>query len=176
MTESLDETKSNFVEGISVSPGEMQAQYGIPPEEFASFRDITRIYPGGETLIKEGDQERALYLLRAGSVEVFKGFGAARESMGTIDAVNFFGEMSMINDEPRSATVQALSERVVVYRIPNPNIHTILTNPLWAELLISRLARNLAEHVEQHLVASEQVKELRAEVARLTAALAGRRA
>lgn len=169
MTESPVETAGRFLDGASVSPEEMHARFAIPLEEFASFRDITRIYPSGEIVINEGDHERALYLLRVGTVEVFKGSGAAKDFIGTIEAVNFFGEMSMINDEPRSATVISRSESVVVYRIPNPSIHTILTNPLWAELLISRLAKNLASSAAQHLLLLEQVRQLRAEVERLKA-------
>jgi len=166
MAESTDQAKHGFVEGISVSPGELHAQFGIPLEEIAAFRDILRIYSRGERIIEEGDSEKALYLLRLGTVEVFKGAGASQEAMGRIDAVNFFGEMSMINDEPRSATVISATDQAVVYRIPNPSIHTILTNPLWAELLISRLARNLARSVEQNLAFSKQVKTLRAELER----------
>jgi len=176
MSESNSGTGPGYVEGMAVSPEEAQARHGIPPAEFAAFRDIARIYRDGEIIIQEGDQERALYLLRTGNVAVFKGAGTAREPLGAIDATNFFGEMSMINDEPRSATVQAVTEGVVVYRIPNPSIHTILTNPLWAELLITRLARNLATHAQQHLAMVEQVKALQTEVASLKAALAGRAA
>jgi len=97
---------------------------------------------------------------------VQKGSGPTAVPMGTIEAVNFFGEMGMINEEPRNATVRAHSEEVVVYRIANPSIHTILTNPLWAELLISRLARNLARCIEKSSAAEAKVKELEAELSR----------
>ncbi len=169
MADSQAEGGSDFVEGVTIAPEDLQARFGIEPYEIASYRDITRIYSKGEVIIREGDQEHALYMLRVGKVEVLKGAGASRESMSTIEAVNFFGEMGMINDEPRSATVIAASDEVVVYRIPNPNIHTILTNPQWAELLILRLSKNLARSVEQHLLVSKQVKELRAELESLKA-------
>jgi CRP-like cAMP-binding protein len=174
MSEPSNQTTPGFQEGSAASAADMQSSYGIPAEEFAAFRDITRIYRTGEIIIKEGDQEHALYLLRAGRVEVFKGADTSREPMGAIAAPNIFGEMSMINDEPRSATVQSSSDGVVVYRIPSPNIHTILTNPLWAELLITRLARNLATHAEQRLALTEQVKVLQLELARLRSELANR--
>ncbi len=168
MTESGDQAKSGYQEGESVSPQELHAAFGIPPEEINYYRDIIRIYPKGEIIIQEGDQEQALYLLRAGTIEVFKGSGTKRESMGSIDAVNIFGEMSMINNEPRSATVAAATDKVLVYRIATPNIHTILTNAMWAELLIGRLCKNLSRSIDQHVAASEQIKELRSELERLT--------
>lgn len=167
MTESGDGAKGGYQDGESVSPQELHVQFGVPLEEINYYRDIVRIYPQGGIIIKEGDQEQALYLLRAGTIEVSKGSGASRESMGTIDAVNIFGEMSMINDEPRSATVMSSTANVLVYRIATPNIHTILTNPMWAELLIGRLCKNLARSIDQHVATSEQVKELRSELERL---------
>jgi CRP-like cAMP-binding protein len=156
--------KKGYVEGNFISPNELHIQYGIPNEEITSFRNLIRIYPEREVIIKEGEHEHALYLLRFGNVEVFKGSGASRELIGAIEAVNFFGEMSMINDEARSATVVSRSNHVVIYRIPNPNLQTILTNPKWAELLISRLCKNLARSLEQQMTASENVKELRSEL------------
>lgn len=154
---------------VAVTADELHERFGIAPEEAASFHDIACAYTAGDTIIREGDQERALYLLRVGTVDVLKHSAVGDDAMDAIDAVNFFGEMSMINDEPRSATIVARSERVVVYRIPNPNIHTILTNPVWAELLISRLARNLARCVEQKVALGNQVITLQAEVARCKA-------
>ena len=164
MAESTDGLKNGYIEGSALSPEELNSQYAIPLEEIASFRSLIFIYPKGEVIIQEGDFDNALYLLRFGTVEVFKGVGAARELIGTIDAVNFFGEMSIINDEARSATVKSLTKNVVVYRIAHPNMQTILTNPKWAELLVSRLCKNLAENIEQQLVVSEQVKDLLSEL------------
>ena len=167
MAESGDELMSGYQSGESVDPRDLHVQFEVPLEEITYYRNDIRIYPQGGIIIREGDQEQALYLLRAGTVEVFKGEGASREPMGRIEAVNIFGEMSMINDEPRSATVTAATDHVLVYRIATPNIHTILTNPMWGELLISRLCKNLARCIEQRVAASEQVKELSAELARL---------
>jgi CRP-like cAMP-binding protein len=155
--------RRGFIEGSAISPNELHIQYGIPHEEILSFRNLIRIYPRHEVIIKEGDHEHALYLLRFGSVEVFKGIGASKELIDTIEAVNFFGEMSMINDESRSATVISTTDHAVVYRIPNPNISMILANPKWSELLLSRLSKNLARSHEQQMSLAEQIKTLRTE-------------
>jgi len=159
--------KKGFIEGNTLSPNELHIQYGIPREEIPSFRNFTRIYPNPEVIIKEGDYENVLYLLRVGTVDVFKGAGTSRELLDTIDAVNFFGEMSMINDEPRSATVVSQTKNVVVYRIPHPNIQTILTNTKWAELLVTRLTRNLAKSLKHQVEVVDEIRELRAELEQL---------
>ena len=56
--------------------------------------------------------------------------------------------VDVINDEPRTATVIAMSDKVVVYRIANPSAQTIASNPLWAELLITRLSKSLAKSID----------------------------
>ncbi len=153
-----------YLEGKNLSPNQLYAEYGIPTQEISSFRNFICIYPNHTAIIQEGDQENALYLLRIGKVEAFKGSGPNRKSLGTIEAVNFFGEMSMINDEPRSATIITSANNVVVYRIPNPNIATILTNPKWAELLISRLSKNLSRSLNHDMLATQQVATLQTDL------------
>jgi CRP-like cAMP-binding protein len=164
MADPAKKEKQIYLEGKNLSPNELYAEYGIPTQEIASFRNFICIYPKNATIIQEGDQEKALYLLRIGSVEAFKDSGPNRKSLGSIEAVNFFGEMSMINDEPRTATIITSSINVVVYRIPNPNIASILTNPKWAELLISRLSKNLSRSLKHDMLATQQIASLETEL------------
>lgn len=154
---------------MSISPEEFQLNYGIPQDEVDAFRDLIRVYSNQEVIIEEGDTEKAMYILRVGTVKVFKRTGTSQKFMTMIDAVNIFGELSVINDEPRTATVIAMSEKVVVYRIVNPTAQFLASNPRWAELLITRLSKSLARSIEQHVAAAETVRELRAEVERLKA-------
>jgi len=167
MSES-DEKRAAFVGGNSVSPEELHAKYGIPQDEIEAFRDLIRIYSNTDIIIEEAAKDKTMYVLRFGTVKVFRRSGAEQKIMGTMDAVTIFGEMSVLNDEPRSATVIAMTDKVLVYRIENPSIHEIAANPAWAELLISRISRTLARSIEQHIAAWQKVKELRAEVERLT--------
>ena len=174
MSELNEKTATPFVTGDSISPGELHAHCGIPLEEIAACRDLIRVYSNQDVIIAEADNENAMYILRAGTVKVFRRAGVSQKFMGTMDAVCIFGELSIINHEPRSATVIAMSDKVVVYRIANPNLHDVAANPEWAEMLISRLSKLVAKSIEQHILALEKVKELRAEVERLTAAAASR--
>src|SRR5882724_6206392 len=136
---------------LSISPEVLHSEYGIPLEEIETFRDIIRIYSNQDVIIEEGNDGKAMYLLRFGTVKVFKRSGEAQKFMTMIHAVNIFGEMSVINDEPRTATVIAMSDKVIVYRIADPSAHTIASNPLWAELLITRLSKSLAKSIDLYL-------------------------
>lgn len=62
----------------------------------------------GDVIIKEGERDGRLYVLISGKVEVIKGFGLRKEKrLRTLAAPCYFGEMALINNLVRSATVVA---------------------------------------------------------------------
>ncbi len=69
------------------------------------------IYGPGEVVLRQGDPGDSLYVVRAGSVAVQIGAQAsARKEVATLTAGQFFGEMSLMTGESRSATVVAKSD------------------------------------------------------------------
>jgi small-conductance mechanosensitive channel/CRP-like cAMP-binding protein len=68
------------------------------------------IYGPGETVLRQGDPGDSLYVLRAGSVAVRLGSHGAEREVATLSAGQFFGEMSLMTGESRSATVVAKSD------------------------------------------------------------------
>jgi CRP-like cAMP-binding protein len=62
----------------------------------------------GEVIVREGDAGGELYLLLEGSAEAWLDYGGPRRRhLSTIEAGGYFGEMAILDDEPRSATVVA---------------------------------------------------------------------
>ena len=66
----------------------------------------------GEVIIKENDKGETAYIIDSGRVEVTKQLDGEKVHLGYIEAGETFGEMSMIDDKPRSATVTAVKETV----------------------------------------------------------------
>ena len=60
----------------------------------------------GERLIRKGDQADSMYFIVSGEVEVDQETGAAK---GRLDAGDFFGEIALVADRARTATITALS-------------------------------------------------------------------
>jgi CRP-like cAMP-binding protein len=75
----------------------------------------TRACAKGEAAVLEGDPGDALYLIVEGELSVIKGLGTEREVV--LDIVrndDFFGEMALIDNQGRSASVRAESDALLL--------------------------------------------------------------
>lgn len=75
-----------------------------------------RQFVPGEVIVREGDVGDTAYLIERGQVEVTKGHDGRLVHLASLTIGQVFGEMSLIDERPRSATVTAL-EDTVVYEI-----------------------------------------------------------
>jgi hypothetical protein len=73
---------------------------------------ITHTFASGATIISEGDQADALYVLAHGNVQVtvHGANGAEERPIAEIAAPDYFGEIGLLEGIPRTATVTALDE------------------------------------------------------------------
>ena len=62
-----------------------------------------RKYDPGEVIEKEGDKATTFYLITEGSVDVNKG----KKTIAKLGRGQYFGEMSLVDKQPRSATIVA---------------------------------------------------------------------
>ena len=67
-------------------------------------------FRAGDVILAEGTAGDTAYLIVSGSVEVTVGKGARARQLGTLGAGDVFGEMSLIEPGPRSATVRAATD------------------------------------------------------------------
>jgi CRP/FNR family cyclic AMP-dependent transcriptional regulator len=65
---------------------------------------FARDYPAGEVLFREGDPGDFMYVIQSGEVEIRRSIGEVERVLAILPAGEFFGEMALINQRPRSAT------------------------------------------------------------------------
>ncbi|HEY0880674.1 MAG TPA: cyclic nucleotide-binding domain-containing protein, partial [Archangium sp.] len=64
----------------------------------------------GQLVFEQGDKGDAFYVLCGGSVRVFRTDAGQRRELATIEEGSFFGEMALLSEAPRSASVEAATE------------------------------------------------------------------
>ena len=105
-------------------------------DELIGHLRMVRVQKGYE-IIKQGDPGDAFYLIASGKVSVWmkKAFAFKKAKVADLGADEFFGEMALISNEPRNATV--LSEEVTeLFILQKYDFDKILMkNPVIAEEL-----------------------------------------
>ncbi|HKB77934.1 MAG TPA: cyclic nucleotide-binding domain-containing protein [Myxococcales bacterium] len=85
---------------------------GLPGEELATIAEIAEEQPfaAGDPVFAEGEPGDALYLLVEGAVKVHRG----GEQLAQLGARDVFGEMAVLDSQPRSASVTVLKDAVLL--------------------------------------------------------------
>jgi signal transduction histidine kinase len=101
------------------TPGKIipRAFPGISPTEVQELVENSRVksYEAGSVLCREDEVEYIFYMLLEGDVEVTKGINSVEARLlKTLAPGDFFGEMALIHNAPRAATVTAKTDVVVL--------------------------------------------------------------
>lgn len=103
----------------------------------------------GEMLCRQGEAATEFYFVRKGRLRVFVETDGGEVELGEVGRNEFLGEIAFINEENRSANVEALCECELVV-IPASNLEqAVLNSPKWSNLLIRTLAHRLANLTTQ---------------------------
>jgi hypothetical protein len=102
-------------------------------------------HPMGDIIFSEGDIGTEMYILQSGSVELFKQIAGETRVLATLDKGDFFGEMSVLEDLPRTASARAKTD-VELVKINGAMFDTMLkSNTEIAVRMMRKLSRRLRE-------------------------------
>jgi hypothetical protein len=105
----------------------------------------TARYESGEVIIRENDQGETAYIIESGRVEVTKNLQGKNIHLTYLYPGETFGEMSIIEDRPRSATVTAADDTEVRVIPREQFLETLTSNPDVALKLLKTVFERLRE-------------------------------
>ena len=105
---------------------------------------IERRFPKNTTIIEEGLSGDYMYLILEGRVKVAKLSTDGREKiLDFLESGDFFGEMALLDQAPRSATVKTLSDVRLLALSRSDFLELLRKNPEPARAVIQELSRRL---------------------------------
>lgn len=103
-------------------------------------------YHNGEKIIEAGKVEQRMFIILEGSVDILLSDGKSVITVATLGKGDFFGEISLFNQSPRSATVVAHGDVHLAYIDSREQLKSFLmVNPAFAAKMVHILAARLAE-------------------------------
>jgi len=95
-------------------------------------------------IVQEGERGDALYIILKGSVKISSYSSDGREViLSLLEPGSFFGEMSLLDQQPRSATVTTLGDTTVLQIRRNNFEHLLLKNPSLTMKLLTEVVHRL---------------------------------
>ena len=108
-----------------------------------SEKDITKEFNKDDIIIKEGDPGREMYIIKSGSVDVVKSDGDREIILATLSRGDFFGEMAILENIYRTATVKAKeTSRLIVLTTGNFMIK-LKKDPTFAFQIMQKMSRRI---------------------------------
>jgi anion transporter len=126
---------------------------GLSREDIAKvlgkLEEIT--VPAGSTVVAQGDQGDAFYIIQSGTVQVVLASAAGRsETIAVLGPQDSFGEMALFTGEPRSATIIAVKEATLWKLSREAWDELIEKHPTWLLQFCATLSKRLSHADQQY--------------------------
>jgi CRP-like cAMP-binding protein len=109
------------------------------------FQRFGREFPKGTVLFREGEPGKEMYVVQQGRVHISKRVGDVEKILSTLGQGEFFGEMSILNNAPRSATATCAEDSKLLVIDPKTFEAMVRGNAEIALRMIKKLSDRLQE-------------------------------
>jgi CRP-like cAMP-binding protein len=116
-------------------------------------------YKDGDIIFEENSAGREMYIILTGKAIVIKERGDVETTLATLEEGDFFGEMSLFDNSPRSATVKALGD-VKLLEINQKNfLKKISRDPSLAFRMLEKMSQRIRITDEKILNCTVEIKD-----------------
>ncbi len=155
---------------------------GLSPEDLSELARsfVERKFPAGAIIMNQGDSGTAMYIVAEGDVNIYlPGEASRRISLKDIARGEYFGEIALFDDKPRSASALATTDATLLeldrktlskYLAQRPHAAMLLLRTLATrlretnEMLSQRAAKNAVQEIESKLTWSQKLADKVAEL------------
>ena len=131
-------------------------------------------YSPDEVIFRQGDEGSSLFVIEDGAVEISYGEGKAKIILATLFTGQYFGELSLFDGAPRSATATALKPSRVIRLDREGLVEFVNGSPAAAlriigemserlrqtnELMSRQVSRNVLEEAEERLTFGQRIAD-----------------
>ncbi|MCK4578348.1 MAG: Crp/Fnr family transcriptional regulator [Candidatus Marinimicrobia bacterium] len=108
-------------------------------------QQLRRQYKPGETIFKDGDPGQTMFIILDGRIEISKMIGDQKTVLAVLEKGSIFGEMAIVDREPRSATAITLADTEMLEMSRDMFEDRISKVPSWLQsffgILVDRLRK-----------------------------------
>lgn len=106
--------------------------------EIQTFKD-------GEIIFREGEQTAEMFVVHEGKVEILKHAGGHAVRLAVLERGSFFGEMSLLEGLPRSATARSVGSSKLLVLRPGSLLMLIRRDPTFAFEMLQQMSARIRE-------------------------------
>ena len=143
------------------NPNRLSAEQEIRVQHFDRPKDSpipVAEYKKGTIIFRQGETGNYMYAVQAGAVGIYTNYGSSIEQkLTTLYANTFFGEMSLLDLEKRSATAVAEEDGTVVEIIRPEELEALFrVNPMEVNMILCHLSNRLRKLTVEYSKACEE--------------------
>ena len=118
--------------------------------DIVELKRFLTAYGPSEFIFREGEVGESMYAVQEGVVDIFKESADGPVALRTLGQGEFFGEMALVDQSPRSASAVAGPEGAKVIAIDSAHfVYLVSQQPAFALVILSVMASRLRSNSER---------------------------
>jgi len=112
---------------------------------------LGKVYENGEAIVRQGEEGDCMYVVQAGEVEVVQEVEGSEVRLAVLEGGDVFGEMSLFERQPRSATVRAMGNARVLTVDKRIFLRRVHEDPSLAFRILQKMSQRIRQLDEEVL-------------------------